>query len=139
MKRIALLGFCLVPFFSFDLHAQSALESDAVAYRLDSTQAEVEVYYGILQRALNFKQVGNAWEAPISARAEIWQAGKMVGQKDIERPVRYETSKSGLDSLGANKLLGGAAFAVSYNPKTSAAFIWKETRPDGKIVFDTIV
>ena len=120
-------------------HGQGVLEADAVSYRYDSTHAVVEVYYGILQRGLLFQQNGKSWDAKILAKAELWQNNTVVDKKDISQNIHYECTKAHLDSLGANKLLGAAGFSVPYGASVRAAFIWQETKPDGRTVFDTIV
>jgi GWxTD domain-containing protein len=117
------------------LRAQSKLESDAAAFRLDSTHEQVEVYYGVLQRGLNFTQVGNAWEAPLHARVELWQNGKAIEHRDISQTIHYEVTKAQLDSISANKLIGATGFSVPYSDNLYAAFIWQTEKPN---VADTI-
>lgn len=104
--------------------AQLVLEADAAAFKLDSVQDRVEIYYAVLQRGLKFVQNGAAWEAPFDARVELWRDGKVVEQRPITQTIRYEVSKAQLDSISANKLIGMTAFAVGPGDKTVAAFIW---------------
>jgi len=132
---LALIGLIA----STSLRAQSPLEVDAIAFRYDSTRIEVEVDYGVLERALAFKQVNNTWTAPIAARIEIWQNGAVADKKDIRDTVRFSGTQQQLDSVGANKLLGTMVFPVVYAPLTFAAFLWDRGSKDGKAIYDTIV
>src|SRR5665213_610849 len=121
------------------LRAQSPLEADAVAFRYDSTHAQVEIDYGVLERALAFKQFDGVWTSYTDAKAEIWQNGRVTQEKDIHDTVRCPCTQAQLDSAGANKLLSATAFAVPYGDTTTAAFIWRRGAKDGREVFDTIV
>jgi GWxTD domain-containing protein len=134
----AALSVAGVQFVVAPAYSQGLLEADAVCYRYDSTQAAVELYYGVLQRGLSFQHSGNSWDAKIVAKAEIWQNHGVIAKKDINQDIHYEGTKAHIDSLGANKLLGAAGFAVPYGPPSTAAFIWQETT-EGKAVFDTIL
>ncbi len=118
---------------------QSPLEADAEAYRYDSSHAEIEIDYGVLQRALAFTPHGNGFTAITSAKAEIWQNGAVAQRKEIHDTVQCPCTQAQLDSASANKLLGAAGFAVPYVSPTTAAFIWQRGIKDGKAVFDTIV
>ena len=121
------------------LRAQSPLEADAEAFRYDSTHAQVEIDYGVLERALAFKQLDGVWTSYTDAKAEIWQNGRVTQEKDIRDTVRCPCTQAQLDSAGANKLLSATAFAVPYGDTTTAAFIWRRGKADGRGVFDTIV
>jgi len=121
------------------LWAQSPLEADAVAFRYDSTHAQVEIDYGVLERALAFKQKDGVWNAYTEAKAEIWQNGRVTQEKDIHDTVRCPCTQEQLDSAGANKLLGATGFAIPYSDTTTAAFLWRAGEKDGHSVFDTIV
>ncbi len=118
---------------------QSPLEADAMAFRYDSTHAEVELDYGVLERALAFKQSGANWVAVTSSKVEVWQNGSVAQRKDIHDTVRFTGTKTQLDSAGANKLLGAMAFAVPYSTPTTAAFIWQRGANGSRAGFDTIV
>ncbi len=132
--------FTIVSLFALSLHPmrafpQSPLEADAIALRYDSTHAEVDIYYGVLQRALVFTQKGDLWTAVTSSKAEVWQNGSVVQHKDIHDTVRFQGTRAQYDSAGAEKLLGAMGFAVPYSSSTRAVFIWQQ----GASVFDTIV
>lgn len=122
--RVA-LGFGVLLCSQGRLHAQNILEADAAAFRLDSATDQVEVYYGVLQRGLKFTQTGSSWEAPFTARVELWQNGTVVEKREISQQIRYQGTQATIDSIGANKLLGVTAFAARYKPNTFAAFIWQ--------------
>ncbi|MDP4199022.1 MAG: GWxTD domain-containing protein [Bacteroidota bacterium] len=118
---------------------QGPVEADAVAFRYDSTRCEVEIFYGVLERALAFHQSGNNWTALVRARTEIWQNGALIANKDINDTLRHTGTKAQVDSLGANKLLGAAGFTIPYAPTTNAAFLWQRGAKDGKPIYDTIL
>ena len=118
------------------LRAQSPLEADAAAFRLDSTHAQVEIYYGVLERALAFSQSGGSYVAAVKARAEVWQEGKAIAGADIRDTERCQCTAAELEARGANKLLSIASFSVPYGHPTTAAFIWQ--RGDGPGKSDTI-
>ncbi len=125
-----------VPLCAF---AQSPLEADAAAFRYDTNHAEVEIDYGVLQRALAFKQTNGVWTAITHAKAEIWQNGAIAQTKDIHDTVQCPCTQAQFDSAGANKLLGATAFAVPYGDTTTAAFLWRAGEKNGNAVYDTIV
>ncbi|HEY3875996.1 MAG TPA: hypothetical protein VGM92_11000, partial [Candidatus Kapabacteria bacterium] len=118
---LALMAVAFQPAF-----AQSPLEADALAIRYDSTHAEVDINYGILQRALSFEKKGDQWTAFTSSKAEVWQAGKAVRSKTIHDTVHFTGTRAALDSASTEKLLGAMGFAVPYATPTVAAFIWQE-------------
>ncbi len=117
---------------------QSPLEADGFALRFDSSHAEVELDYGVIERALAFKKEKDGYRAITSSKIEIWQRGNVVQKKDIHDTVRCPCTQAQLDSAGANKLLGAMAFAVPYATPTSAALIWQRGEGAGKAGFDTI-
>lgn len=122
---------------SFDASPISAqtggeLEFDAVAFRLDPTKAQVELYYGVIYRALNFKQASKGYSAAINARAEIRENGKVIATQEISKDVNFNGSKGDLDQSGAMKVLDGAIFTVPYSDKLEAVLIWTQTAPNGK-------
>jgi GWxTD domain-containing protein len=119
--------------------SQSPLEADAIALRYDSTHAEVELDYGVLQRALAFKGSGTAWTAVTSSKVEIWQKGTVAQSKDIHDTVHFTGTHAQLDSAGANKLLGAMGFAVPYASPIAAVFIWQRGEKAANGGFDTIV
>ncbi len=119
--------------------AQSPLEADAVGYHYDSTHAQVEIDYGVLEHALSFKPVAGVPTAFTYARAEIWENGKVSQTKDIRDTVRCPCTQAQLDSAGANKLLNATGFAVPYSDTIAAAFLWYTGEKDGVHAFDTIV
>ena len=119
--------------------AQSPLEADAAAFRYDSTHAQVEIYYGVLQRALAFHGSGNHYVAYVAGKAEVWQGGKATVSSNIRDTMRFDGTKEQLDSLGANKLLAIAGFSVPYATGTTAAFIWQRGSEAAKSGFDTIL
>ena len=119
--------------------AQSPIEADALALRYDSTHAEVELDYGVLQRALAFKGSGTIWTAVTSSKVEIWQKGTVAQSKDIHDTVHFTGTHAQLDSAGANKLLGAMGFAVPYSSPIAAVFIWQRGEKTGKGGYDTIV
>ncbi len=119
--------------------SQNPLEADAVAFRYDTARAEIELDYGVIERALAFQQKGATWTAVTASKVEIWQNGSVAQRKDIHDTVRFTGTKSQLDSAGANKLLGAMGFAVPYIAPTAAAFIWQRGENLGKKGFDTIV
>src|SRR5665213_725131 len=121
------------------LRAQSALEADAAAFRYDSAHAQVEIDYGVLERGLAFKHNNDVWTAYASAKAEIWQNGRVAQEKNILDTVRCPCTQAQLDSVGVNKLLGVTEFAVPYGDTTTAAFLWQTGVKDDHSVFDTIV
>jgi GWxTD domain-containing protein len=139
-SHAAMLMACLtIVFFAPVARAQSPLEADAFAVRYDSTHVEVELDYGVLERALAFKQSGNNWTAVTSSKVEVWQKGAVAARKDIHDTVRFIGTRAQLDSASANKLLGAMGFAVPYADSTVAAFIWQRGENAGKAGFDTIV
>jgi GWxTD domain-containing protein len=142
MKYIRLLFLSVAVVLPSVSQAQSQLEADAVSFRFDSTRAQVEVEYGVLERVLafTFKNKGKdtIWTAPVAARVEVWQNGAIAAKKDIFDTVRCPCTQRQLDSAGANKLLGTASFIVPYLNQTTAAFIWQRETRDGRRVFDTI-
>ncbi|HET6512044.1 MAG TPA: GWxTD domain-containing protein [Candidatus Kapabacteria bacterium] len=111
----------------------SDLEFDAVAYRLDGSKAQIELYYGVIYRALNFKKSAKGFTAAIQARAEIRENGKVVASQDISKDVNFGGSRSELDQSGAMKVLDGAIFTVPYSDKLEAVLVWKHTDPNGKM------
>ena len=119
--------------------SQSPIEADALALRYDSTHAEVELDYGVLQRALAFKGSGTIWTAVTSSKVEIWQKGTVAQSKDIHDTVHFTGTHAQLDSAGANKLLGAMGFAVPYSSPIAAVFIWQRGEKTGKGGYDTIV
>lgn len=138
-KQSVLYSFGILSMlFATALRAQNGLEADAVAFRIDSTKGEVELYYGVLERALAFKQIGRTWNATLAARAEVWQNGKVVAAKDIYDTVRHTGTQKEVEALGANKLLGAAGFTVPYVPQTSAVFLWQHGLKNGKPLYDTM-
>ena len=139
-KQSVLLSlFVLTTISVASLRAQSPLEADAVAYRSsDPAKAQVELYYGVIERALAFKQSGSNWSALITAKGEIWQNGKVIESKDIRDTVRHTGSKSDVEALGANKgCLGAVTFKIPYEAQT-IAFLWQRGMKDGKPTYDTI-
>ncbi len=120
------------------LMAQSALEADAACFRYDSTHVQLELYYGVLERALAFAPVGAGdFSAVVSARAEVWQDHVAIVKEDIRDTIRVHGTREQVDALGANKLMGIAAASVPYGNNTTAAFIWQ--RGDNVTKADTIV
>ena len=126
----AIFAAVLILLFSSSTVAQSSLEADAVAFRYDNSHAEVDINYGVLQRALSFTKSGTTWTAYTSAKAEIWQNDKVIDSKAILDTVHFKGSQAQFDSASAEKLLGAMGFAVPYGSPTIAAFIWNEN--DGK-------
>ena len=119
---------------------QNPLEADAVSFRYDSARAQLEIDYGVLQRALSFKPVGNVQTAYTYAKAEIWENGKVTQSKDIRDTVHCACStQAQVDSAGANVLLGATGFAVPYSDTIAAAFLWYTGQKNGMPVFDTVV
>lgn len=133
---VACLAFILL---SASARGQGLVEADAAAFRFDSARCEVEIYYGVLERALAFHQSGNNWTAMVAARIEVWQNGSPVASKDIHDTLRHTGTKAYIDSLGANKLLGAAGFTIPYGQATNAAFLWQRGARDGKPTYDTIL
>lgn len=109
-----------------------SLEFDAVGYRLNAEQAQVEAYYGIIYRALNFKPSAKGWTAAINAKAEVRQNGKVVATKDISKDVHVEGDKTKLDEAAALKVLDGVAFSVPYSDATEVILYWRYTTAGGK-------
>ncbi|HET6400807.1 MAG TPA: GWxTD domain-containing protein [Candidatus Kapabacteria bacterium] len=139
MKYRLFLSAALLAVTPIVLRAQNALEADAVAFRYDSTHAQAEIDYGVLERGLAFKNVDGVWMAFTSAKAEIWQNGRVAQERDIHDTVRCPCTQAQLDSAGANKLLGSTGFSIPYGDTTTAAFLWRTGEKDGHSVFDTIV
>ncbi|HET6510959.1 MAG TPA: GWxTD domain-containing protein [Candidatus Kapabacteria bacterium] len=108
------------------------LEFDAVAFRLDPTKAQVELYYGVIYRALNFKQAAKGYTAAINARAEIRENGKVIASQEISKDVNFDGSKADLDQASAMKVLDGAVFTVPYSDKLEAVLVWEQVAPNGK-------
>lgn len=117
------------------LFAQSGsdLEFDAVAFRLDPSRAQVELYYGVLYQALNFKPSAKGFTAAIEARAEIRENGKVIASREISKDVNFEGSKADLAKAGAMKVLDGALFTVPYSDKLEVVLVWKHTAPTGLV------
>jgi GWxTD domain-containing protein len=107
------------------------LEFDAVAFRLDPAKAQVELYYGVIYRALNFKQSAKGYTAAISARAEIRENGKVIASQEISKDVNFAGNKAELDQASAMKVLDGAIFTVPYSDKMEAVLVWNQTTPGG--------
>jgi GWxTD domain-containing protein len=128
IRLLALLPITLaIAPFAVQAQGQSTtlvLEADAAAFKLDSVQDRIEVYYAVLQRGLKFEEKNGAWEAPFDARVELWRSGHVIDQRSITQTIRYQVTKQQLDSISANKLIGMTAFAVKPGEKTVAAFIW---------------
>ncbi len=139
MKYRLLFCLALLAVMPVMARAQSPLEADAVAFRYDSTHAEVEIDYGVLERALAFHNKDGVRTAFIAAKAEIWQNGSITQQRKIYDTVRCPCTQAQFDSAGANKLLGATGFAVPYGDTTTAAFLWRSGQNAGHSVFDTIV
>ncbi len=118
--------------------SQSPLEADAMALRYDSSRAEVELEYGVIERALLFKLNAGVYTAITFSKIEIWQNGGVAQRKEIRDTVRCPCTRTQLDSAGANKLLGAMGFIVPYARSTAAAFIWQRGE-SSKAGFDTIV
>jgi GWxTD domain-containing protein len=136
MRKLSsfILSVALAASFSAsNLFAQSGsdLEFDAVAFRLDASKAQVELYYGVIYRALNFKQSAKGFTAAISARAEIRENGKVIATQEISKDVNFEGSKADLDKSGAMKVLDGALFTVPYSDKLEAVLVWNQATPTG--------
>ena len=130
------IAVCCVPIAA---QSQSPLEADAFALRYDSAHAQVELDYGVLERALAFKKSGDGWIAITTCKVEIWQSGSVTQRKDIHDKVLFAGTRAQLDSAGANKLLGAMGFAVPYTTPIAAALIWQRGESTAKGGFDTIV
>src|SRR5437870_7116104 len=92
--------------------APQQVEVDAVAYRADSNMVLVELHYGVLQGALQFEKKGGKFVAPIRAKAEIIEDGKVLEAKDISREITFDGTSEALQQAGATKLLHGTSFLV---------------------------
>ena len=116
-------------------HGQSPLEADAASFKYDSTHAQVEIYYGVLERALAFvPNGGDNYTAVVSARAEVWQNRVAIVKEDIRDTIRFHGTKEQVDAQGANKLMGVAASSIPYGPNTTAAFIYLSGKRSDTIV-----
>ncbi|MEO6940786.1 MAG: GWxTD domain-containing protein [Candidatus Kapaibacterium sp.] len=113
-------------------------DMDATLYRYDSSLVRLELSYGILYRVLSFKQDGSNWVAPIKARVEAWQDGKLVASQDITKDVRFQGTKAQLEANGATLALDAAGFTIPANANTKVALLWYYTSPGGKQGTDTI-
>lgn len=139
MRMRKLTSFVLSVILGVSLSAASTfaqsggeLEFDAVAFRLDPAKAQVELYYGVIYRALNFKQSATGYTAAISARAEIRENGKVIASQEISKDVNFPGSKAELDQASAMKVLDGAIFTVPYSNNLEAVLVWNQVGANGK-------
>ena len=113
-----------------------SLEFDAVGYRLNDDQAQVEVYYGIIYRALAFKPSAKGWTAAVNAKAEVRQRGNVVATKEISKDVHVEGDHKKLEESAALKLIDGALFTVPYSDSTEVVFYWRYPTTGGRLAED---
>jgi GWxTD domain-containing protein len=133
-----LLVFASVTQFANGADAQSAgAEMDATAYKIDSTKAMVEIDYGIIYRTLAFSSDHGGWTAPIDARVEAWQSGKLIASQDIHQQVHFQGTKKQLDSSGALKAIGVVNLPIGYGPEIRVRLLWNYKKADGSLATDS--
>ncbi len=112
-------------------------EMDATAFRLDSAKAMVEIDYGILYQTLSFSPDKGGWTAPINARAEAWQSGKLVASQEVQQQVHFTGTKHEFESAGATKVVGVANLPIGYGVPVHVVLLWRYKRKDGSIGTDS--
>lgn len=136
--KAACFSLLLLSGLAVSAHAQTYLELDAVPFRYDSTKSQVEVYYGLVKKLLNFSSTDNAhWVAPINAEIQVWQEGAKVGERTISKQVTFDGTKQQLDADAANKIIDMTAFNVPSN-KPTTVFIYWHSKVGGKDLTDTV-
>ncbi len=115
----------------------TAAEMDATTFKIDSTRAMVEITYGIVYRTLNFSAEKVGFVAPIDARAEAWQAGKLVASQDIHQQVHFSGTRAELDSAAATKVVGVVTLPIAYGSTVVAKLLWKYKNSDGAAAVDS--
>ncbi len=110
---------------------------DATAFIRDSGKIQVEIYYSIIQGALQFEQKGGTWVAPIKARAEIWDNGNVIAGQDIKKDKIFKGTKASLDSLRTSLVLDGVALKGIIKSNDEAALIIYSKNDKGADFRDT--
>ena len=88
---ILLLCFCTIG-LAYAQRGPGNLEFDAVSFARDSGKIQVELYYSVLQRSLNFKENNGKWIAPIHAKYQVFQNDPVWGGLCIDdKGVYWET------------------------------------------------
>jgi GWxTD domain-containing protein len=123
---------------SFSQPRQGTVEMDAIAFVRDSGKIQVELYYSIVQGALQFEQKGNSWVAMLDARAEIWHDGHVITGEDIKKEKVFKGSKSSLDSAKSSLLLDGTVLTGNIQSNDEAVLIFRSKNEKRVQVSDTI-
>lgn len=137
MQKIIISSFIFLSFCSL-AHAQGTVEMDAIAFVRDSGKVQVEIYYSILQGALEFENKGSTWVAPIHARAEIWQDGQAIAAQDINKEKIFTGTEAALKDSKGSLILDGVALKAGLRSTGEAVLIFRSKNSKGADVFDTI-
>ncbi len=141
MKNCRIILFVLLSFSVSSVFAQGSqlfTSLDAMAFSRGADSVQLEVYYSIVEKALQFKQVGSKWVAPIAGTVIIKQDGKEITHQDINKTKSVEGSKKELDAHQADVAIDGMIFKVAAKSNTEAIFVFHGQDQSGKPTNDTI-
>lgn len=125
MKKIKqvvnVLFFCLffvgIPSFGQIRHA--GVDLDAVSFYRDSGKIKVEVYYSLLQKEIQLKEIeANRWGANITAKVSILKENKVIASRSINKPFTLSGTKDDIDKSRMQYIIDAVPFLID-NPENA--------------------